>query len=301
MIDTLNNLLSLQQRKQILARALYTNPYFYKLNFDISSGVASSTEFGSNVGINRDFFLTEMLGNFCDAFTTTGSLFNVSVYTAFLHSIYGYVPSTLLPVGFVMNDARFRTPIINEIYVDRQFEIPPVLIKNNDKIFVDIRNLDAKVAGADITIVLKGFNVIKDAFLSETETEKINRSLQGNADIEFFEITVDQQGINQIAKANDNFPRLILGFGITNESENKSQATQCTVTIKDTSRKVSLTDTAIPVEFIAPRMTCLQDAHLYTLPIEYYWQPFGNLEFTFNNNQTGTDDGFKFVIMTRKV
>jgi hypothetical protein len=303
MIDTLHKGLSREARKEIFKRTLYTNPYFYKLKFDIISEAIKEPLYNESLGINRDFYLTELMANFSDINYTTASLFNVSIYTSFLKSIYGHTASMKLPSSFILQDARLNTPIGNEIFDDRQYEIPPVLVKNNDNILAEIRNLSDKVAPIDGYIVLKGFNVVKDQpFLSDRETQLLQASLDSPVRVEYFEIDVRHQGLQNIVKSNDRFPRYILGFGITNDSTDKTLSSVADVTIRDLSRKISLTDSEIPIQFIAPRIASVLDTHIYYLPIEYYWQPFANLEFNINNNQVAEgDEGFKLSILTATI
>lgn len=301
MIDSINKILTLQQRKEIIKRALYSNPYFYKLQFDILDETLKTPQYGQSLGINRDFYLTEIMSNFSDVYFATGSLFNISIYTAFLQSIYQYTASRLLPSSFISQDGRLDTPIVNEIYDDRQFELFPIRIKPNDKIFADIRNISDKTAPTTGYIVFKGFNTIDNIFVAGRELEQINKSLDEPSRYQYFDLEVTHTGLQGLVKQNDNYPRVILGFGITNDLATKTGITQATATIKDLSRKISLTDTEIPLQFIAPRMINAQDTHIYYLPIEYYWQPFGNLEFNINNLPSQELSSFKISILTRTV
>lgn len=302
MINVFDNNLSKTQRHDCLQRALRTQPYFYRLPFDISSEAIKTRQYRKSVGINQDFYLTEIMSDFGEVFTNTGAFFNVSLWTSFLQSLYGYDASRLLPSSFMTQEARFQTPLPLEKFDDRQFEIFPLLIKNNDTIFAEIRNIQTKLTDTQANIVLKGFNVIDEIFISERETRAINASLAEQSKYQFFEFDVTQNGLQSFVKQNDLTPRLILGFGITNGTADKSLVSNATVTIKDLSRRLSLTDVEIPVQFIAPRLTCLLDQVRYYLPLEYYWQPYATLEFMINNVFAPFGDtGFKFSILTRTV
>ncbi len=78
------------------------------------------------------------------------------------------------------------------------------------------------------------------------------------------------------------------------------------ITINDLARQLRLTDNHIPLEFIAPRFTPVQDQHLYYLPIEYYWQPYAKLQFDIVNtwqilNDVPIPNGAEIIALTRTV
>jgi hypothetical protein len=302
MIDCINTLLTLQGRKDIVNRALYTNPYFYKLHFPIEAGTPKPREYQQNVGINRDFYLTEVMSNFGEVFTDSGSLFNITVYSEYLRSLYRYNASTLLPNSFFTQEARLRTPYAQQKFDDRQHEIFPTLIRNNDRIFAEIQNLSTKTGAADAYIVLKGFNTNNEVYIPPSEMKLLNNSLAQESRFQFFSFNVNGEGLHNKVKQNDNTPRLVLAFGITNRSNNKTIASNATISIRDNSRRINLTDTNIPIQFIAPRLVNARDINRFYLPIEHYWPPLGQLEFNINNNIVDPGDtGFQFSILTRTV
>lgn len=303
MIDIANERrLTQNERADIVRRALYSQPYFYKMAFPILTGGEKIILTSGAIGINRDFYLTELQGNFDQVFTDAGTLFDLTLYTGYNRSLWRFNSGQKIPTGFTLTDARFRVPVPNQIFDDRQFENFPIHIQKNDRVIAELVNVEPKIADAEAVIVLKGFNVSPgDSYVDPSEFAEINRALdKENYDWEFFKIEVTDEGKRSFVISNDRFPRLILGFGAVNSSEIKAAASNATITIDDLSRRLRLTDNAIPVEFIAPRLTCLADAHFYYLPIEYYWQPLGKMQFTIENIFSPVlDAGFELVMLTR--
>lgn len=303
MIDITNTeYISDEERRVIVERSIYTLPYFYKMPFPVLTATSKDPLFSQRIGINRDFFLTEIMGNWGEVFTRTTSLFDITLYTSRQESVYRFDAGRKIPTGFVCQEARFNTAIAGEIYDDRQYEMPSRLIRNNDFIYGEVKNLTPKSADANATVVLKGYSLLKNSWINDREAEQINQSLAQPVKWEYFKINVDKEGRFPYRLSNDKFPRLILGMGVVNDVVDKAGVTTSTVQIKDLGRKLQLTDTPIPVEFLAPRLVCLRDTHLYYLPTEYYFQPFAELEFDITNTSPGeTDTGYQLVILTRTV
>lgn len=304
MIDLTNTkYIPLGNRREILMRALYTQPFYYRMDFPILPEAEKTSQFAQNIGIGRDFYLTETLGNFAEVFTDTTSLFDITLYTGNNRSLWRYEATRKLPTGFMLQDARFRTAIAAQIFDDRQFEYPPKLIRNNDKVYAEIRNVNTKADTGNAIVVLKGFALVDNAYLSESETAQINKSLNSEVQWQWFKIKVeDLNGKKTFILENDKIPRLILGFGAVNSVSEKSNVSFAELQIKDLSRRLQFTDRPIPLEFIAPRLTCEQDTHIYYLPTEYYWQPLARLEFDINNIPPGeTDAGFELAVLTRNI
>lgn len=288
MIDTINQgQIDSADRLDCINRAIRTIPYFYKMEFPIAAGANPLSQFEQRLGIGQDFYLTEMQGNFGEVFTETASLFNVSLYTGYLNSLYRWDAGSGLPSSFILTEGRFRTTLINEKFDDRQFESFPKLIPRNDRIYGRIRNLSAKSDATTAKIILKGFNILENFGLSVDESRLVNDSLSKPVQWEYFKISVTadehDRGQRTYVLENDKYPRLILGFGAINTTSDKAAVSAIDVSITDVARRIQLTDSAIPLEFIAPRLTCLSDAHLYYLPVEYYFPPLGKLEFQINN------------------
>lgn len=302
-INNLNCDLTPEGRRTSLQRAIYTQPYFYRFEFPITAGDPRDTQFSQNVGINRDFFITEWQGNFGEVLRETGSLFNVTLYSAYYDSLYRFEAGHKLPTGQVLTEARFRTPITNEKFDDRQAETFPYLVRKNDKIYAQIANVNVKNDVGNANIVLKGFNVNEDAYITPMQTEQYNASLAKDVEWQFFKINVTDQGVKQYILENDNQPRLILGFCAINSVSEKAQVSEINVSITEIARRLRLTDTKIPLQFIAPRLTCLRDTHIYYLPVEFAFQPYSKLQFDIENIWVNdqTPAGAEISILTRTV
>lgn len=302
MINLLNiGELSQSRRHETVLRAIHSQPYFYRFNFPIVAGLPPETQVSQNIGINRDFYLTEIQGNFGEAYVATDTLFQISVWTNYLRSVYRYSASAKLDTAFVDYEARFRVPVVQEVFCDRQFEYQPIHIRNSDKVFCEIVNLEEKTNNLDIDVILKGFSLISNVYVTPAETQQINDSINRPVTPEFLRFTVEETGKKTFVVTNDNQPRLILGFGAINADSEKTLVPQATVSIQDLSRRLNLTDRAIPLEFIAPRLTCLLDAHRYWLPVEYYFPPYGKLAFDVDTTFVQDGGGFEFTILTRTV
>ena len=304
MLDTKNQYwISDKDRGEILQRALYTHPYYYKMAFPIESGAPVGTLYNQRIGIGKDFFLTEYMGNFGEVHEATGALFNATLYTGYNRSLYRFDTSRKLPTGQLLTEARFRTVLPNQVFDDRQFETLPVKIKQNDRVYGEIASGDTPDEDSEAIILLKGFAMLSDMYVTPTEQRQLTESLGKDVQWEFLKVTVDKEGKHSYILENDRYPRLILGFGAVNSTSDKSLVSAADCTITDISRRIQLTDTEIPVSFIAPRLTCLLDANLYYLPIEYYFQPFAKLQFDVNNVSPDQDDkqGLEIAILTRTV
>ncbi len=77
------------------------------------------------------------------------------------------------------------------------------------------------------------------------------------------------------------------------------------ISIEDTTRELRLTNTKVPVQFLAPRVPYARDSHVYYWPIEHYFMPFGNIRFEINNIFTNTppaqDQPYQITVLTRTV
>lgn len=303
MLDVKNQYkISDEDRRFIMRRALHTCPYFYMANFPLPGGLDQQV-YSEKIGINRDFYLTEMQANLGEVFHDTGALLGLNVYTGYNDSVYRFQTSQRLPASFIATNARIELPTL---FDDRQFETFPFLIRQNDKIFAEIKPDGPKIGSTEAHVVFKGFGVFPDAFLDDRETAQINDSLAHEVTWEFFKITVpdDFEGKKSFILDNDKYPRLILGFGATNTVAPQFESI-INVSINDISRRLRLTDTAIPLEFIAPRISAALDQHIYYLPVEYYFQPMARIEFEVENIWSGHDPdvpgGAEIAILTRTI
>lgn len=315
MIDIKNQgYISPEDRRTILQRAIYTQPYFYRMIFPVGTVEAAAqtgvVRFANAIGIDRDFYLTEIQGDFCEVFNDQQTLYDISIYSGYNNSLYRFDATSKLPSAFIATDARFRTPVVNEIFDDRQFEYVPRLIPKNDRVYGEIKNLNLEIVGNPVTelnIVLKGFSVLPDAQVTPMQIDQFNDSLARPVEWQVFKINVTDdaadRGLKSYILENDNQPRLILGFGAINTTADKAGVSEMNVTITEIARRLRLTDTMIPLQFIAPRLTCLLDAHIYYLPIEYLFNPYSKLQFDIDNIwvDNDTEAGAEIAILTRTV
>lgn len=314
MIDIKNQgYISSEDRRTILQRALYSQPYFYRMIMrvgEVPANVQKVTRFAQAIGIDRDFYLTEIQSDFCEAFSNTQSLYNMSLYSGYNNSLYRYDASEKIPSAFIVTDARFRTPVALEIFDDRQFENAPLLIPKSDRVYCEIANVSNEAVGTpeDVNVILKGFSTIENGGdIDGRQIDQLNESLRAPVEWQYFKINVTadaaDRGLKSYILENDNRPRLVLGFGAMNTTTTKAAVSEMNVTITEIARRLRLTDTQIPLQFIAPRLTCLLDAHLYYLPVEYYFQPYSKLQFDINNIWVngGTPAGAEIAVLTRTV
>lgn len=296
--------MSRAERENILKRALVTQPYFAKLVFDLVAGSDLTPEYASKLEVNRDFYITDLQSNFGEIFTDIASYFAASLYTGYQKGIYRYDAQQLLPTSFQMYEARYDTPVVNEKGDDRQREIFPRLVPNGDKVYSTIKNLSAKGQDAEAIICLKGFQLQPQVFIDGRTYGNLTESLNRPIAFDYFKFNVNSDGANQTKQIeNDNFPRLILGFAARNTTADKSKVSQSKLLIRDITRQLQFNDEPIPLEFFAPRLTCLADEHIYMLPVEYYFQPFAKLQFILDNVSPDTDNksGYEFSILTRTI
>lgn len=310
MIDTINKgEISQADRKDCLQRALFTLPFFYKMEFLVPTTPnlhpAPGTQVEARLGIGRDFFLTEVIADFGEAKNDIGSFFDLTLWTADYKSIYRFQAGKQLPSGFITGEARFRSIIANEHFVDRQNETTPFLIRQNDYVYGKITNTQVPINEGTINIILKGFVLLDQSNVMDSEVVLLQDSLNKPVCWDYFKIqvTTDPQDRNKrnYILENDKYPRLILGMGAINANVTKAQLPEITVDINDLSRRLQMTDTAIPLQFIAPRMTCLVDEHIYYLPTEYYFPPLGKLQFEIDNTwiDNAHPGGVEIAVLTR--
>ena len=304
MIDLVNIQpnLTIEQRRSILDRALNAVPFFNLLEYEVATGDTKKVrQYQGKSYINIDFYLTEIRGNFNDVFVDTGTEWNANIYIAETgKSVYGYNRGTSLPTPFLMTDARFNQPVGLQKYEDIQREFIPYEIKKGNEIISEIVNVGAKAEIADAKICLAGFQTIQYPYLNAFETEKINKSFERDTVFQTFRFKVDHDGQKFYNLNNDSVPRHILGFGIVNGSSVVTDASVSDMSIYDSTRQLRLTNQQNPVSMIAPRIPSVRDTHIYYLPIEHYFVPFGNIRFLINNDLDSEGD-YEVVMLTRTV
>lgn len=298
--------ISLANRRAVLDRALNATPFFQLMDFEVLAGASKRNYYAAKVEINKDFYLTDMRANFGEIANTTGAFFDVSVYASLRHeSVYHFGRETPLPSGFLLTEARFETPPNQQLFDDRQREFIPYKIQRGDKVLSKIGNAGTVGQLDNAKIVLYGYTLTKYPYLDDALVRKINDSLDKPVNYQLFKINIDRENLSDYNLTNDGTPRLVLGFGIVNFANIVSNVAQATIEIKDTQREIGWNNLAMPVEFLAPRLGSIvqvQDVHLYYLPIEYFFQPFGNLQLKVNvTPEVGVTPEFQIVMLTRTI
>lgn len=289
------------QREIVLKRSLFTQPFFTLLNFPLKAGTKPETQQTSKIDVNRDFYLTEIQADLSEAYVDTTALFDMSVYTGYQDSVYNYTSQQFLPASHIAYDARFRVLPANEVFDDRQRELFPFLIKNGDKIFCKIKNNIAKGDNGEINVMLGGFQKQPQVFVDSRVIASLYESLNSEIRFEYFKFEVVKDGQQTFIVTNDNTPRLILGFSARNSLSRKEFVSDSKLVIQDLTRQNRWNNEPIPLQFFAPRLTCLLDTHLYFLPIEYFFIPNGKLQIDLSNVSPNSQAGYEFEILTRTI
>lgn len=150
------------------------------------------------IGINRDFYLTERQANFNEVEADSNGLFDIAIYSGYGRSVYRFDSSTQkLQSGFVCQEARVQPVIPNiSLFDDKQFEPFPVLIRRGDRVYIELRNTVENPTDDTVEIVLKGFNVLDNIYLTPTQTEQINNSLKQPVEWQFLNLLSMKQTKN---------------------------------------------------------------------------------------------------------
>lgn len=301
MIDTTNLFqpISSEMRRSIIQRAVYTQPYFYRVNIPVDLNNKNLQISNGVIGINKDFYLTERQANFGEVRANALSFFNISIYTGYGRSVYKFDSSTQrLQTGFVCQEARLQSVGFGSFFDDTQYEPFPVLIRRGDRVYIEIANLTAQNTSEVVEVILKGFNILDNVYLAPMQTEQINKSLKRDVEWQHFKLTIDQDGQKSYIIENDNKPRLLLGFGAQNSI---AETLSIDIDISDITRRLKLTDTKIPLEFIAPRVPNCLDTHIYYLPTEYYLEPYAKLQFDIDCSNAVSFTPIEIAALTRTI
>ena len=275
-------------RQTAIARAAATYPYFYKLQFDVLTGIRQYAE--QRVGVQREFFLTEMIGNFDESELTTLARPNFNSYTGYNESIYRYIPGQGLQNQFLVSTSPANALSPGNIGDRQQFEFPPFNVKANDFIYGRVDFSGSGIApAADATIYTgyKGYSVLDEPYITtDRQTDQIKNSLSAPIDWQWFNFEVADPGANSQRTIhiveNDMYPRLIVGMARLDHGFGLPLFNF--VDIYDVSRRLRLTDTHIPLEFLAPSMVYpLRDSEYYQtpcyyFPVEYYFEPYAKIQ-----------------------
>lgn len=293
--------LTLDERKLILKRAIASQPFFELLAFEIAAGNAKDRLYKAKFDTDKDFFITDIKGNFDEVFDATGAEFWLSVWTAYKgESVHKYIRGENLPAPFQSYEARFNLAFADQKYCDLQDEILPYHIQKGDSVLASINNQDVKAQVADCKVVVGGYFTLPDMYVNERLQEGINESLALEPQIETWKFRVTKDGIENHQFTNDRFARVVLGFGIVDLEVDKGKLAESTVSISDNVRGLKFNNVPIPVEYIAPRLTCVRDKHADFLPVEYLLEPFATLRFE-TNTDLNTGAGYEFIMITRTV
>ena len=304
MINTTNLFqhIPIETRRTIIQRAVYTQPYFYRVSMPFGLPANSKQTIFSNgvIGINRDFYLTERQANFNEVEADSNALFDIAIYSGYGRSVYRFDSNTQkLQSGFVCQEARIQPVQTNSLFDDKQFEPFPVLIRRGDRVYVELRNTVENPTDDVVEVILKGFNVLDNVYLTPTQTQQINTSLERDVEWQYFKFVIDEGREKSYVIENDNKPRLLLGFGANADI---AKAFSMETDITDITRRLKLTDTKIPIEFIAPTVPTCFDTHIYYLPTEYYLEPYAKLQFDVGFNDAIFEfDPIEVAALTRTI
>lgn len=311
MLNTVNErLLTVSERKSILMRSLNATPYFNHTSIDLTTGVPSNIQlFRSRRHVYLDFFVTEVRQNIGQMQDVNGFGYNLSIYLANLGiPIYGYNKSQPLPASFIATDTPKLEPAFVTAFDSRQRESVAFKIEAGDEIITQVSfdNAVPIATAGTFRSTIAGFQSLSYPYLNGDETEKINRSLDQDTVFQTFKIDVEADNITRAFNVtNDNTPRLILGFGVVDDADRGEAAHTALIDVFDTIRHVKITSEPMPLEALATRIPSVQDSHIYYLPIEHYFCPFGSIRLTIKNSATAIapelDHPYQIVMLTRTV
>ena len=300
--------LTLEERNASLFRAMHTQPFFNLLNFPVDAVGARNVDYGSKLDVNKDFYITEVVGNFNEVNAASGfaETFVASFYAVLNQgSVYRFSQTQRLPVGLICNEMRNGViAVASQQYDDRQFEYMPYRVKNGDSLIGTVRSVGGGEKGIDIDVVFKGYYIMPNNHLSENTTRGVNESLARPIRFETWsrDITIDDaKEIETIKFDNDRTARIVLGFAVFEKSNTTAQRT---IEIVDNFRNIKWSNAPLPIQAIAPKTnnagTGVRDVHIYYLPTEYLLEPFASLQCALRYISGGTDDA-TLVMLTRTV
>lgn len=307
MINNVNTLFMTDaQRRASLFRAMHTQPFTYLSMLEPLAGGAKQNEYKSKVDVNKDFFFTEIQGNFDEAFQTTNTLWDLSVYTTLENgSVYNYLQTIKLPSGLIAQEARNANVIFaNQLFDDRQFEYCPHRIKAGDTLITQILNQSAKAEAFDVILALKGYYTYPNKYLSTTATQGVNESLSREIRFETWQHDITHTGQKVYHFKNDRYARMILGFSIVDTNREGNLSPEATIDIYDTFRQLKWSNEPMPIQFLAPRVGMdaagVRDCHIYYLPIEAFWEPHSALQMEILNDLNDSTK-WQLIMHTRTV
>lgn len=308
MLDIINGQdISVKQRKSILNRALHTNPFLHALDFEFdASGVPfhPQTIFDARVEVNRDFYLTELLANFGEL-NIGAQEYDFNIYNTWSDkAVFGY--GDTLP-SYFKTTSEIRLDTNGSIY---QKPMLPYYVSRGSRLTGEVVNKVSQIIPETASVVLKGFNVIDNRYVPRQTQVEIARSLTKPPEQEWFSVDINDfrsagggaTDTKDFTFRNDRHPRLILGFCST--TNNPINVGTSSVLIEDIHTGIKWMDNPMKLEYVMPRMgggagTNLR-TNIYYLPTEYFFEPFGRLNFEIFNAEIASDH-FRINMLTRRV
>lgn len=297
------------ERRESLFRAMHTQPFFNLLKFPVDDVGARVTDYGSKLNVDKDFYVTEIAGNFNEVNSASGftETFTASFYASLNQgSLYKWSQTQRLPVGFICNELREGDiTFATQQYDDRQFELIPYRIKNGDSLIGTVKSVGGGEKSVDVDVVFKGYYILPNAHLSENTTRGVNESLARPIRFETWsrDIAVDHVSeIETIKFDNDRTARMVLGFGLVETTRTTARRT---IEIVDNFRNIKWTNEPLPIQALAPKINnagggC-RDIHIYYLPTEYLLEPFASLQCAIRYISGDVETNATLVMLTRTV
>lgn len=299
-----NEFLTMDQRQMSLTRALHSQNFFNLLQFGLNTAADDTPQYTAKAQVDKDYWLTEVKGNFHNVWVTTNTYYNMNLYIANRgYSLIRYIRGEMLPTEFQATDA--KTVAANATTIQStQREYMPTLVPRNDNIIARVQNVDPKAEIADIQLVTSGYYTTNRERVAGQTKDGIKESLAKPIEYDEWQFSLQREASPNQTKIfnNDRFARMVLGFAI--RIRNKNYPPTAKVIITDSYRNIKLNNDPIEVGFIAPKVALVQDVNFYYLPIEHFWQPFSPLKFDFSDmvfSNARAERGMDFVMLTRTV
>lgn len=308
MIDIVNSqYLTLEQRQASLRRALHSQVFFNLLEFVAVAAANNQEQFAAKTQVDKDFFVTNIQGNFWEVYLESAARYQMNLYTAQTgRALYQYIADENYPVNFQCTEARALDTLTTGLrYDDRQRELMPRLVKRGDSLVASAKNVGVKTDPANLAVVVSGYYVDDRPYLTEVATRGVNESLSKPIEFDQWrfdnEQTVDFEGNGIRTITNDRYARMILGFSIRNNGVGDGDIpSNGTFLITDVYRALKLNNVPINIGFFAPKQSQVKDAQIYFLPIEHFWEPFAPLKFDIVN-ELNDSTGYELIMLTRTV
>lgn len=300
MIDALNHSgISLNQRKMALQRALRSQPYFLQVPIHIDASATSGIYTGKSEPIGQDFYITDIQHNISRTEqllaggVTAGTPFITRLYDNNQESVYQYDLGDKVFPAFYGYDSRSVAPVFPPIathYPCFQWEYPSRPLYQNDILYNEIQTpLAHSTLECIFLTICKGYIPLNAINITDIEHEQINDSLNKSVQWEYFHTVYTENELGlagnttpiQHVISNDSSTRLILGTSIIGAQVGSSDAP--TLKFTDLGRQLTWQSDPIPASFWC-NLTDQQEAHIYFLPIEYYFPPLAQIQVELIND-----------------